>query len=94
MTALEIPATAAGFELLRVASVDRLTDDAVAVTFDVPPELAEQYRCADGSAAIPLTHDELASLAGSSRLTVERVLHELRESGRVRTQRGRITVEP
>jgi CRP/FNR family cyclic AMP-dependent transcriptional regulator len=56
--------------------------------------LADQYRQPDGTAAIPLTHDELASLAGTSRLTVERVLHELRESGRVQTRRGRITVEP
>ena len=31
------------FHPLRVARVDRLTDDAVAVTFDVPPELAEDY---------------------------------------------------
>ncbi|NDL60666.1 1,2-phenylacetyl-CoA epoxidase subunit PaaE [Phytoactinopolyspora mesophila] len=31
------------FHPLRVASVDRLCDDAVAVTFDVPPELAELY---------------------------------------------------
>jgi ring-1,2-phenylacetyl-CoA epoxidase subunit PaaE len=32
------------FHPLRVASVDRLTDDAVAVTFDVPPELREEFR--------------------------------------------------
>ena len=31
------------FHTLRVASVERLTDDAVAVTFDVPPELAADY---------------------------------------------------
>ena len=74
--------------------VDALYTPATRRVRQVIDELAEQYRCADGSAAIPLTHDELASLAGSSRLTVERVLHELRESGRVRTQRGQITVEP
>ncbi|NMO90232.1 1,2-phenylacetyl-CoA epoxidase subunit PaaE [Actinomycetospora sp. TBRC 11914] len=33
----------AGFHRLRVADVDRLTDDAVAVTFDVPGELAETF---------------------------------------------------
>jgi ring-1,2-phenylacetyl-CoA epoxidase subunit PaaE len=33
----------ADFHPLRVAAVDRLTDDAVAVTFDVPPELQEAY---------------------------------------------------
>ena len=34
----------AGFCRLRVASVDRLTRDAVAVTFDVPEELADRFR--------------------------------------------------
>jgi len=32
------------FHPLRVASIERLTDDAVAITFDVPPELREQFR--------------------------------------------------
>lgn len=32
------------FHPLRVASVERLTDDAVAITFDVPPELRDQFR--------------------------------------------------
>ncbi|GEL25883.1 phenylacetic acid degradation protein [Pseudonocardia sulfidoxydans NBRC 16205] len=36
-------ATAAPFHPLRVAAVDRLCDDAVAVTFDVPAELADTY---------------------------------------------------
>ncbi|HSK57548.1 MAG TPA: 1,2-phenylacetyl-CoA epoxidase subunit PaaE [Actinomycetospora sp.] len=34
----------AGFHTLRVGHVERLTDDAVAVTFDVPDDLAEVYR--------------------------------------------------
>ena len=38
------------FHELRVAAVDRLTDDAVAVTFDVPDELAEDYRFRPGQA--------------------------------------------
>jgi ring-1,2-phenylacetyl-CoA epoxidase subunit PaaE len=33
-----------GFRQLTVASVDRLTADSVAITFDVPPELHEQFR--------------------------------------------------
>ena len=33
----------AQFHKLRVAAVDELTDDAVAVTFDVPPELREAF---------------------------------------------------
>jgi ring-1,2-phenylacetyl-CoA epoxidase subunit PaaE len=36
------------FALLRVAAVDPLTDDAVAVTFDVPPGLAREYAFAAG----------------------------------------------
>jgi ring-1,2-phenylacetyl-CoA epoxidase subunit PaaE len=38
------------FHPLTVASVERLTDDAVAVTFDVPPELAEEYAFRPGQA--------------------------------------------
>ncbi|SDC59932.1 ring-1,2-phenylacetyl-CoA epoxidase subunit PaaE [Geodermatophilus telluris] len=38
------------FHPLRVADVERLTDDAVAVTFDVPPELAEDYAFRPGQA--------------------------------------------
>jgi ring-1,2-phenylacetyl-CoA epoxidase subunit PaaE len=36
------------FHPLRVAAVDRLTDDAVSVTFDVPPELRAEYAFAAG----------------------------------------------
>jgi ring-1,2-phenylacetyl-CoA epoxidase subunit PaaE len=38
------------FRPLKVARVERLTDDAVAVTFDVPAELAEDYRFEPGQA--------------------------------------------
>ncbi|GAB3372795.1 1,2-phenylacetyl-CoA epoxidase subunit PaaE [Amycolatopsis echigonensis] len=38
----------AGFHPLRVAEVERLCDDAVAVTFDVPDELASVYAFAPG----------------------------------------------
>ncbi|WP_134663194.1 MULTISPECIES: 1,2-phenylacetyl-CoA epoxidase subunit PaaE [unclassified Amycolatopsis] len=38
----------AGFHPLRVAEVERLCDDAVAVTFDVPEELAPVYAFAPG----------------------------------------------
>jgi ring-1,2-phenylacetyl-CoA epoxidase subunit PaaE len=38
------------FHALTVADVERLTDDAVAVTFDVPAELAEDYAFAPGQA--------------------------------------------
>ncbi|PSK98541.1 ring-1,2-phenylacetyl-CoA epoxidase subunit PaaE [Murinocardiopsis flavida] len=36
------------FHALRVAAVDRLTADAVTVTFAVPPELAERFRFVQG----------------------------------------------
>jgi ring-1,2-phenylacetyl-CoA epoxidase subunit PaaE len=36
------------FHPLRVAAVERLTDDAVAITFDVPEALAEEYRFVQG----------------------------------------------
>src|SRR5947208_2153688 len=39
---------AGGFHPLRVTDVERLTDDAVAVTFAVPPELRDSYRFAAG----------------------------------------------
>ncbi len=38
------------FHPLKVAKIERLTDDAVAVTFDVPAELAEDYRFKPGQA--------------------------------------------
>jgi len=38
------------FQPLTVADVERLTDDAVAVTFAVPPELADDYAFAPGQA--------------------------------------------
>jgi ring-1,2-phenylacetyl-CoA epoxidase subunit PaaE len=36
------------FHLLRVAELERITDDAVAITFEVPEELAQEYRFAAG----------------------------------------------
>jgi CRP-like cAMP-binding protein len=54
--------------------------------------LAERYREPSGQATIPLTQDDLAGLAGTSRLTVNRVLHELQRAGHVEIGRGRVTV--
>lgn len=42
------PPRRAAFHELRVSAVERLTDDAVAVTFDVPPDLAEAYTFGGG----------------------------------------------
>ena len=41
-------ATRAAFHPLRVAAIDELTDDAVAVTFDVPADLADDYAFGHG----------------------------------------------
>ncbi|WP_395659906.1 1,2-phenylacetyl-CoA epoxidase subunit PaaE [Nocardioides sp.] len=38
----------ATFHALRVAAIDELTDDAVALTFEVPPDLAPEFRFAHG----------------------------------------------
>jgi CRP-like cAMP-binding protein len=54
--------------------------------------LAERYGDGSGTATIPLTQDDLASLAGTSRLTVSRVLRDMRARGQVEVSRGRLTV--
>ncbi|QKW33090.1 phenylacetate-CoA oxygenase/reductase subunit PaaK [Actinomadura sp. NAK00032] len=43
MTLTEVVPRRTGFHALRVAGVERLCDDAVAVTFEVPPDLADAY---------------------------------------------------
>lgn len=53
MTTTETPGTARRrpqFHPLTVAKVEKLTDDAVAVTFDVPDDLVEDYRFTPGQA--------------------------------------------
>ena len=53
MTTTDAPVSARRrpqFHPLTVAKVEKLTDDAVAVTFDVPDELAEDYRFKPGQA--------------------------------------------
>jgi len=54
--------------------------------------LADRYRDASGTATIPLTQEDLASLAGTSRLTVSRVLRDMRARGQVEVSRGRLVV--
>lgn len=51
-------------------------------------ELAETY----GSGIVPLTQEDLASMAGTSRATVNRVLREEKKRGAVALQRGRVEV--
>jgi CRP-like cAMP-binding protein len=54
--------------------------------------LADRYRDGAGTATIPLTQDDLASLAGTSRLTVSRVLRDMRARGEVDVRRGKLIV--
>lgn len=51
-------------------------------------ELTEQYRGSD----VPLTQEELAQLAGTSRATVNQVLRREEERGTVELKRGRTLV--
>jgi len=85
---------------LLAARVAELTDRLVEALYTPAPqrvrlvldELCDRYRDESGTAAIPLTQDDLAGLAGTSRLTVSRVLRALKAQGSVEVRRGRISV--
>jgi CRP/FNR family cyclic AMP-dependent transcriptional regulator len=55
-------------------------------------ELTELFRADDGTATIPLTQADLASMAGTSRPTANQVLREAEADGLVSLSRGRISV--
>jgi CRP-like cAMP-binding protein len=55
-------------------------------------DLAEVYADRTGAIEITLTQDDIASMAGTSRATVNRVLGELADVGAVEVRRGRIHV--
>jgi CRP-like cAMP-binding protein len=58
-------------------------------------ELAVRYGIADGGAIridLHLTQDDLASLSGTTRETVNRVLAHLRDQGLIRVERARVSV--
>ncbi len=55
-------------------------------------ELAETYSGDGGQVVVPLTQEDLAAMAGTSRATVNRVLREEEKRGTVALQRGRVTV--
>jgi len=55
-------------------------------------ELAELYGAGDGEVVVPLTQEEIAELAGTSRATVNRVLREAERRGAVELRRGRTAV--
>jgi CRP-like cAMP-binding protein len=54
--------------------------------------LVDTYRAADGSCTIPLTQDDIASMAGTSRPTANRVLKAAEADGVLLVKRGRIEV--
>jgi CRP/FNR family transcriptional regulator, cyclic AMP receptor protein len=55
-------------------------------------DLGDLYAEADGTIVVPLTQEDLAGLAGTSRATVNRVLREEEARGTVKLGRGRTTV--
>lgn len=55
-------------------------------------ELAGTYRRDEGPVEVPLTQEELAGLAGTSRATVNQVLRAEQERGTVELRRGRTVV--
>lgn len=55
-------------------------------------ELATLYGSGEGEVVIPLTQEELAGLAGTTRPTVNQVLRGLEDAGIVRLRRGKTVV--
>jgi CRP-like cAMP-binding protein len=55
-------------------------------------ELASSYGEGAELPVVPLTQEDLAAMAGTSRATVNRVLREEEKRGSVELQRGRVTV--
>lgn len=54
--------------------------------------LCDSYRDGEGSVVVPLTQDDVASLAGTSRPTTNRVLKAAGDQGIVKVGRGRIEI--
>jgi CRP/FNR family transcriptional regulator, cyclic AMP receptor protein len=55
-------------------------------------ELADAYRTGEKAAVVPLTQEEVAAMAGTSRATVNRVLRDEQRRGAVALARGRVSV--
>jgi CRP-like cAMP-binding protein len=55
-------------------------------------ELAEIYRTGAVRVVVPITQDDLAGMAGTTRPTANLVLGRLADAGAVRLERGRIEV--
>lgn len=97
------PQTDAVLTQLLAARVRRLSGQLVDALY-LPAETRVRRRLLDVAAAfggdgaagdgasVPLTQEELASLAGTSRATVNRVLREEQEHGSLELRRGRTTI--
>jgi CRP-like cAMP-binding protein len=55
-------------------------------------ELGERYGATEGGVHVPLTQEEIAAMAGTSRATVNRVLRGQEAAGTVRLARGRVEI--
>ena len=55
-------------------------------------ELGETYGTGDGPTVVPLTQEDLAAMAGTSRATVNRVLRDEERRGTLELGRGRTTL--
>jgi CRP/FNR family transcriptional regulator, cyclic AMP receptor protein len=55
-------------------------------------ELAERYTTGEGEAVVPITQEDLADMAGTSRATVNRVLRDEQKRGVLKLARGRTVV--
>lgn len=84
--------------MLRIlaARVVRLTDQLVEALF-VPAPLRVLRRIVDaaslfGDGVIPLTQEEVATMAGTTRPTVNRTLRAAHDAGMLRLSRGRVVV--
>ncbi len=55
-------------------------------------DLCEFYRAVDGTAVIPMTQTDIASMAGASRSTANRVFKTAEDAGLVELRRGRVHV--
>jgi CRP-like cAMP-binding protein len=81
---------------LLAARVLRLTDQLVEALY-IPATIRVIRRIADaaslyGDGTIPLTQEEVAAMAGTTRPTVNRVLRSVQESGALDLARGKIKV--
>jgi CRP/FNR family cyclic AMP-dependent transcriptional regulator len=97
------PGVTAAVEQLLVAMIERSSDRLVEALY-TPVHLRVRARLRDlagiyaaddgGPVTIPLSQDDLAGLAGTTRETVNRILQEEQERGTVTLARRRITVSP